>query len=474
MSRSSPMSQRTATAVPPAASIVARCRGSCRQAARSLAIAARRAHDRRAEPGQPDREPLADPARRAGDDRRRGRRDRGASATRQTVVSRRLARILCRMLTVSSTAANVSMPTALRSEPPSSGRRFGDARRDLHHASPWRRPRRRARPRRSPSCGRASANSAAGTRWNAVHTCERHSSAWISAATEPCGGSTALNSLPFFTRLFAIDTTILPCSRSACSCTVGIAESACTARITTGASHAHALSHGCRFGDAVAPLRLELGDRSAWPCRRPVSRTAPRARRSRAGPPSPLPAGPVAPRIPIRIGGSYETTRVRRTRRQHSPGIARARVTPSRSDGITRCSRRRRGRGARRRGRCGLRSGTRRRGAARSPSRGRRRARTPGCRRGARRAARAAVATRSSVSTPALTRSVSGGLPSRLISGRVISIAMSLGVSSRPSTRAFTTTIASGVEQLAVLQHRLREHHHLDRRPRGPRARTSP
>ena len=43
-----------------------------------------------------------------------------------------------------------------------------------------------------------------------MHTRERHSSAWISAATEPCGGSTALNSLPCFTRLFAIDTTILP------------------------------------------------------------------------------------------------------------------------------------------------------------------------------------------------------------------------------------------------------------------------
>ena len=40
---------------------------------------------------------------------------------------------------------------------------------------------------------------------------------------------------------------------------------------------------------------------------------------------------------------------------------------------------------------------------------------------------------------------------------------MSLGVSSRPSTRAFTTTIASDVEELAVLEHRLGEHHDLDR-----------
>ena len=43
-----------------------------------------------------------------------------------------------------------------------------------------------------------------------MHTRDRQSSAWISAATDPCGGSTALNSLPCFTRLFAIETTILP------------------------------------------------------------------------------------------------------------------------------------------------------------------------------------------------------------------------------------------------------------------------
>ena len=91
------------------------------------------------------------------------------------------------------------------------------------------------------------------------------------------------------------------------------------------------------------------------------------------------------------------------------------------------------------------------------------RARTPGCRPGARRGSRCSCATRSSVSAPAFTRSRTGGPPSRWISGRVISIAMSFGVSSRPSTRPFTVTIASGVEQLAVLQHRLREHHHLDR-----------
>ena len=93
-----------------------------------------------------------------------------------------------------------------------------------------------------------------------MHTCERHSSAWISAATEPWGGSTALNSLPCFTRLLAIDTTIFPCSRSACSCTVGMAESALTARMTIGASHAQALSQGCRPATRSPHFVAQVGD----------------------------------------------------------------------------------------------------------------------------------------------------------------------------------------------------------------------
>ena len=79
-----------------------------------------------------------------------------------------------------------------------------------------------------------------------MQTRECHRSAWISAATEPCGGRTALNSLPLRTRLFAIETTTLPARRSACSWMVGIAEPAWTASTTTSASHAPALSHGAR------------------------------------------------------------------------------------------------------------------------------------------------------------------------------------------------------------------------------------
>src|SRR4029079_15868726 len=124
--------------------------------------------------------------------------------------------------------------------------------------------------------------------------CERHSSAWISAATEPWGGSRALNSLPCLTRLLAIDTTIFPCSRSACSCTVGMAESALTARMTIGASHAQALSHGCRLPTRSPHFAL----RSATLClalstaRDPYSTSSPESASRDA---STLPGGPGAP-----------------------------------------------------------------------------------------------------------------------------------------------------------------------------------
>ena len=94
-----------------------------------------------------------------------------------------------------------------------------------------------------------------------MHDLESQSSAWISAAIEPCGGSTALNSLPLRTRWFAIETTILPGELAG----VLLARSRsrrrrCTARITTGASHAPALSHGMMRRDPVTPLARELVD----------------------------------------------------------------------------------------------------------------------------------------------------------------------------------------------------------------------
>ena len=69
-------------------------------------------------------------------------------------------------------------------------------------------------------------------------TSERHNSACISLAIDPCGGSTALNSVPLRTRWFAIDTTIFPASWSAKYFAVASAASACTASTTTSASHA--------------------------------------------------------------------------------------------------------------------------------------------------------------------------------------------------------------------------------------------
>ena len=141
------------------------------------------------------------------------------------------------MLIVSSTAAKVSMPTAFSSDPPSNARRSGMLLMiSMSVDRAW-----SSSPHATTSLSIFSSrftNSAAGTRWNAVTTCDRQSSACISLAIEPCGGSTALNSDPFLTRLLAIETTILPASWSAKYLAVARAASAWTASTTTPASHA--------------------------------------------------------------------------------------------------------------------------------------------------------------------------------------------------------------------------------------------
>ena len=215
--------------------------------------------------------------------------------------------------------------------------------------------------------------------------------------------------------------------------------------------------------DPVAPLLVQLGDALLRLVDGPRAEQhfVPDARR--AARPGRCPRDRSPPRSQFASADRTRQLANPPNRRQQTRGHSQcaASVTPVRVS--TRCSRRRRGRAARRRGRCAPRSGTRRRGGARSPSRDRpgvtNTGLSPGCDcRSSRRRC-----TRSSVSTPALTRSVSGWAPSMLISGRLISIAISLGVSSRPSTRALISDDRVGVEQLAVLQHRLREHHHLDR-----------
>src|SRR5680860_623585 len=150
---------------------------------------------------------------------------------------RRPALPLCRMLMVSKTAAKVSIPTAFSSEPPSNARRSGMSAmismrmRRASSSSP--------QATTSPSMFSSRfTNSAAGTRWNAVTTRDRHKSACISLAIDPCGGNTALNSEPLRTRLFAIDTTIFPPRSSAKYFAVASAASAWTARTTTSASQA--------------------------------------------------------------------------------------------------------------------------------------------------------------------------------------------------------------------------------------------
>ena len=162
-----------------------------------------------------------------------------------------------------------------------------------------------------------------------MHTCERHSSAWISAATEPCGGSTALNSLPCFTRLFAIDTTILPCEP------IGVLVHGRDRRVGV-----HREDHDRRVArprvvarmqvrDPVAPLSCSS---SATRCfalstaREPNSTSCPTLA-SRAA--RPLPAGPVAPKIPIRIG---ERTETRTANRPDDRACVSGRPTSARHD----------------------------------------------------------------------------------------------------------------------------------------------
>ena len=195
---------------------------------------------------------------------------------------------------VSSTAANVSMPTAFSSEPPSNARRSGIA--EMISISVCRAP--SSLPHATTSLSilwSRFSSSAAGTRWNAVTTSERQSSACISLAIDPCGGSTALNSLPCFSRWLAIETTILPCEL------VGEVLGGRERRVGVHREHhdvgvARGLVVGGRDApDAVAPLLAAA--RRAPPRPSPARATRPgrRSRRRSAAPPVPGPQAPSRP-----------------------------------------------------------------------------------------------------------------------------------------------------------------------------------
>ena len=142
--------------------------------------------------------------------------------------------------------------------------------------------------------------SEAGRWWKDADTSERGSAAWMEAATEPRGGSRAMNSRPSLTRALAIDTTTVPASSEASGLTVATALS-------------HGVATTTRSQDAVISLDAPVMDREwsghadtrprAMPSARSWSRdpmtTSSPAAASRTA--SPRPAGPVPPRIPIRI-----------------------------------------------------------------------------------------------------------------------------------------------------------------------------
>ena len=229
-----------------------------------------------------------------------------------------------------------------------------------------------------------------------------------------------------------------------------------------GTAASHTVATTTRSWAAASSLALEPGPRperpsgpaarddASGPCRRHGSRGPRRGGCSPAAPPRPA-----------------RPARFRRAPRDPHAASHTARCR----NGFRRCSRRRAGRAARRRGRCRVDEVL-----VAEAEHGRllrtRGARTPGCRPGGRRGSPSA-ARPVSVSASTRTRMRTGGPPSSTSSGCVTSIAMIFGASSRRSRRPSRTTIASSAEQVAVLRHGLREHHHLDRR-RGPRARTSP
>ena len=171
---------------------------------------------------------------------------------------------------------------------------------DLEHGGPRPRRRRRARSRRSSISWSISPNSAAGTRWNAVTTVASGAAAWIPRRrSSPPAAGPARNSLPCFTSPFAIEMTILPASRSACSPAVGTAASAHRAITTTRRRRPRVgagLEAGTRSPHRSPQLVDDLGRRRR--SRDPNEHLV--ARRRQPGR-EPRPAGPVPPNTPIRM-----------------------------------------------------------------------------------------------------------------------------------------------------------------------------
>ena len=205
---------------------------------------------------------------------------------------------LCRMLTVSSTAANVSMPSAFASEPASKARRSGmpSIRSSTSRCGPRRRRRdddvaveRRGRGRRARPPGRGGTRPRPGRRARRLHP---------SATIDPPAGAPGRTRGRRFSRPFAIETTILPASSAAWS-----RRSARRRPTRWRARRARRLG---RVGVRAAPSRRRdpVTPRSRSSSTTAVGRAAvaraQHARRARRGQPrrEPLPCGPRPPQHP--------------------------------------------------------------------------------------------------------------------------------------------------------------------------------
>ena len=175
----------------------------------------------------------------------------------------------------------------------------------------WRRRRRRARRRRSPARGRASPNSAAGTRWNAVHDPRAPQQRLDLRGDRAVRRQHRVELVAVLHEVVRHrDDDLARRAARRAPARSGSPASACTARITTGGV---ARRTGCRRRSRRPATRsphslLAARRPRRAPCRPPATRTAPRARRSPAGPRARCPPGRSPPRSRSASAGASHGT----------------------------------------------------------------------------------------------------------------------------------------------------------------------
>src|SRR4051794_37750637 len=148
-----------------------------------------------------------------------------------------------------------------------------------------------------------SPSSLAGTWWKAAATRDRGTAACTLAATEPRGGTSGWNSWPTLARALAMEITILPASGPATDWAVAAAASHGVAITTRSAVAAPLLSASsmARSRPSQRSHSRSRTSRALYLDREPSTTSNPTDDNRAA---SELPAGPVAPSTPMRIGGT--------------------------------------------------------------------------------------------------------------------------------------------------------------------------